>query len=198
MNLDDLCSGYSDCIDGSDESKELCDTIDCPEDHYRCPNWNGSGRMCLSEYNLCNRDADCEDGSDEDPEVCRQYKCLDKGGCDKLECSHDEFTCKQLDDCACPICIPKDKVCDYESDCPRSSDEDQELCRSIGCQPSVFQCPNATKRVCQPWDSVCDSWFTCAEGGDETPEACALKTCQEGEYRCSNFTSGDKLCVKHR
>ena len=42
-----------------------------------------------------------------------------------IECSEDEFTCKD------GSCIPREKECDRRNDCKDESDEDKSYCKSI-------------------------------------------------------------------
>ena len=55
-----LCDGESDCMDGHDESDEVCRKNTCSKEEFRC----GSGK-CIESMFKCNGQNDCIDGSDE-------------------------------------------------------------------------------------------------------------------------------------
>jgi Low-density lipoprotein receptor domain class A len=55
-----ICDGISDCVDSSDERKELCFSTICETNQFKC-HYGG----CVHRDKFCNKIKDCVDGSDE-------------------------------------------------------------------------------------------------------------------------------------
>ncbi|XP_030079865.1 basement membrane-specific heparan sulfate proteoglycan core protein isoform X26 [Drosophila hydei] len=58
VSQDDVCNGFRQCMDGSDE--ENCDIMQCQHNQFRCRNG-----QCVSLTARCNGKTDCQDSSDE-------------------------------------------------------------------------------------------------------------------------------------
>lgn len=59
-DVSEICDGFADCLDSSDERIELCSTFICQADRFKC--YYGA---CISREKFCNGIRDCVDGSDE-------------------------------------------------------------------------------------------------------------------------------------
>ena len=53
----ELCNGFSDCVDESDELDEIC----CTDSSFKCT----ESENCINSIYKCDGEDDCEDGSDE-------------------------------------------------------------------------------------------------------------------------------------
>jgi hypothetical protein len=166
IQLSDLCDGYRDCADGSDEGV-LC---------FSCANGNR-----VNVFYTCDGDDDCGDGSDES--VAANGPCF---ACSNGLIVSRLFTCNGDDDCGdgsdeatglaapCVSCsngkiVKTEYLCDGDDDCGDGSDESA----LIGC----FQCVNG-RRV-PPW-YLCDGDNDCGDGSDESDR-------REGPcFRCRN------------
>lgn len=68
----ELCTGYHDCNDGSDEAN--CTAIACPDNKFLCPRGGPNGQpKCIAKTQLCDGKRDCDDGSDEETACCECY-----------------------------------------------------------------------------------------------------------------------------
>lgn len=61
----DICNGFPDCSDKSDETEHLCADIICPPETFQC-NYGA----CIDEKQKCNGKSDCSDKSDEAEDIC--------------------------------------------------------------------------------------------------------------------------------
>lgn len=60
VGANEICNGVADCIDSSDERKELCLATICQPNQFKC--YYGA---CVERVKFCNKNSDCLDGSDE-------------------------------------------------------------------------------------------------------------------------------------
>lgn len=65
-----ICDGTSDCVNGADEHRTICENALCPDRSFRC-----RYGACVSESVLCDGFIDCLDGSDEAESLCINLKC---------------------------------------------------------------------------------------------------------------------------
>ncbi|XP_033115105.1 low-density lipoprotein receptor-related protein 2-like [Anneissia japonica] len=98
--------------------------------------------------------------------------CLDDGS---------EFTCFDLS------CIPFEKVCDGNGDCPSGNDETYCPTKSPVCLQSEFACPER----CIPTNLQCDGNNDCSDGSDEV--GCNSDICSSEQFQCN-----DGKCIPQR
>ena len=167
-----VCSGKSDCSDGSDEWGCTVDNCTRPG-MWLCQD----GSKCLRHGALCNFwKTECDDGSDESPETC-EY-CAQREGwwlCeDGSRCLHEAALCNGL------------------ADCPDFSDE-------ISCghcnKTAYVQCPGLSD-YCIPADYMCDGFPHCPDQSDETLDPdlgdCRNKCQSDGHLACGDGS----VCVR--
>nr|XP_049594845.1 low-density lipoprotein receptor-related protein 2 isoform X5 [Syngnathus scovelli]XP_049594846.1 low-density lipoprotein receptor-related protein 2 isoform X6 [Syngnathus scovelli] len=190
-----ICDGFKDCPDGSDEKTCL----------KRCPNRSDflckDKRSCVLKKLVCDGRAHCHDSSDEvdcspvapPPPPANRNSVL--------KCRLGSRPCRDQTQC-----VPYSHVCDGEKDCWDGSDEEEcdtamTTPRENGrqnrpplppktqppikpsCTSPSFLCPDST---CIPPTQICDGIKDCPDGSDE-------KTCLK---RCPNRS--DFLCKDRR
>ncbi|XP_023030772.1 low-density lipoprotein receptor-related protein 1 [Drosophila willistoni] len=154
----DLCDGFEDCDDGSDESNDPtgpCNPQGCDQTlHFVC-----NGR-CYQRALLCSSIAYCSDGSDQ-------------LNCEHITCNSNEFTCEKSG-----RCIQLSWVNDNVVDCGPNDDSDESSDVFFGSKCPEFDCGNGR---CRQFADVCDGIDNCGNNADEF--ACEHE-CGHGERYC--------------
>ncbi|KAL2726982.1 modular serine protease-like isoform X1 [Vespula squamosa] len=156
--ITDICNGYIDCSDKSDEDVSLCREYFCPDHTYRC-SYGG----CVYQEVLCDGIKDCFDGTDEDPLICGTNNC-NGIECPQYECRQDEFACENERQC-----IPITKICDGVRHCRDASDENSEMCIQRECRDDHYRCFYG---ACIPIEFICNLRPDCYDWSDEDEVLC--------------------------
>ncbi|XP_059139258.1 prolow-density lipoprotein receptor-related protein 1-like [Physella acuta] len=157
------CDNHRDCEDGSDEPEGECEPYHCSSaGMFQCGNATSSSD-CLLPNQICDGTQQCTDKSDE--LYCANYTCMDH-----------YFKCHQDN-----ICIPQQKVCDGQNDCPVGK-EDEKSCEAVECLPGQFSCNNSR---CIPYVWKCDGDHDCTDKSDEDNN-CMHATCPPDFFKCKS------------
>ncbi|XP_055918086.1 low-density lipoprotein receptor-related protein 1 isoform X3 [Eupeodes corollae] len=158
INLKDLCDGFDDCVDGSDEDYSeygQCHAKNCDlNTHFVC-----DIVRCFQRSLLCSSIAYCMDGTDH-------------MNCETKSCSSTEFRCEKSGKC-----IPKTWVRDGVWDCGPGDRSDESVIEMDMCLE--FECDN---KHCIPFTEHCDGVDHC---GDNSDEAGCDTDCGPGERYCA-------------
>jgi len=193
---DNICDDISDCMDGSDENREMCSKRPCTEEQFTCL----EDKVCIPIRWRCDGNPDCNDGSDE-------FKCGSEGSEDAvvaIECGSQMF------DCGVPSnstdrCIALTKVCDGSEECPDGRDESSgnctASCKDHHCGSTCQMMPDGSEGICTcpPGYQLnsdglsCDDIDECSEFG-KCSQVCVNRvgsyecSCTEGYYMSSDMT----------
>lgn len=182
------CDGVPDCSDGSDEDPDVCGTIECTADMFRCP---GMGK-CIPQRWRCDRVAHCSFGTDEldcgpddEWDALNAEDVAEEAAAGGGVCGELAFHCKNGQ------CFDVEMFCDGEPDCDDGTDEyDGCLMMRNGmlsgrwCGADEFQCENGR---CVPANVRCNLIDDCGDQSDEKHELCVNSTllcAAPSYYRC--------------
>ena len=160
MDETDVCDGFEDCFDGSDESTETygvyCEKV---YGRFRCASgWP----HCIHDSKKCDGDENCSDGSDESTQACGP-------NCEKMRVGGNPeqgFVCANGQQC-----IPSYQICNGLANCDDGSDESTATC-GANCEKlsrGGFACSSG-RCIRARWK--CDGGKDCSDGSDEDPPLC--------------------------
>ncbi|KAI4480244.1 hypothetical protein M0804_010242 [Polistes exclamans] len=177
-----ICNGYVDCSDKSDEDISICREYSCPDNTYRC-SYGG----CVYQEVLCDGIKDCYDGSDEDTSMCSTINCTGIECFQRDECRKDEFTCDNERQC-----VPINKICDGIRHCRDGSDENSEMCMKQECPEDNYRCSYG---ACIPIKFICNLRPDCYDWSDEDEQICD-RNLPEGACRLPGAKPGIHYKIK--
>ncbi|XP_049305120.1 uncharacterized protein LOC105228511 isoform X1 [Bactrocera dorsalis] len=159
-----LCDGIRHCIDGSDETKASCKSMQCSFASFRC-----DYGACISLELLCDGVHDCADSSDEDSERCRKRR--NELPNDEVDEETKRKNCIGWGQMKCwsGQCVSITDKCDGVQDCDDGSDELTSLCQTVLCKQHQFQCGYG---ACLPMEAKCNGTKECWDGTDEHEGLC--------------------------
>ncbi|CAC5370006.1 LRP2 [Mytilus coruscus] len=143
-----LCVGYSQCRDGSDERDDFCTDYQCREEYMYVK--YADGRQCIWKPALCNEHIACNDGSDESEATCKDHTC-----------THSSADIKCADDLQCFSYLD---LCDGKRDCNDGSDETFNVCKTRYCGWRQRSCDNGN---CVYINQFCNGKDDCGDNSDE-------------------------------
>ncbi|KAK3082885.1 hypothetical protein FSP39_007983 [Pinctada imbricata] len=198
-----VCNGVTDCLDGSDEFRAVCNKEECGPGFYTCKN-----HQCASLNSRCDGTPNCMDGSDEKDCLCQegQFKCVSEDKCvdNKFVCDFDPDCIDHSDEMGCNIdcskeeifanegevavscnltsqCILPSWICDGKMDCYNNTDE-LNCPNETNCSDSGFQCNDG---ACIPLPWRCDGDVDCPDNSDEGEECDQL--CLPQSWQCDSY-----------
>uniref|UniRef100_A0A8C4T430 EGF-like domain-containing protein n=1 Tax=Erpetoichthys calabaricus TaxID=27687 RepID=A0A8C4T430_ERPCA len=168
------CDRHPDCRDGSDEHNG-CPVPTCRPNYFLCDNGN-----CVSQSWVCDGENDCRDMSDEKDCPAPPFQC-----------ANNQWKCPSED-----LCIPNDKLCNGQRDCPYGEDESPSCSKSFneddcavnngGCTDGCIQGPFGAQCTCPAGFQLLNDSKTCLDIDEcQIPGSCSQFCVNErGSYRC--------------
>jgi hypothetical protein len=166
-SMEKKCDGHPDCSNAIDEKN--C-TLACDEGEIQCVQEDGKKLPlnCISQDDYCMGAKSCPHGNDFlcSPQSVQTY-------CNAFE----EFACINAFNVFLKACIPKEKKCDGNPDCPNRKDE--EGCVD-SCDVEKVQCIHENGKKlplqCILPSKHCDGISDCKRGEDEMGCECVSET----------------------
>ena len=173
----DLCDGYKDCDDYSDEFASKCDN--CTADHlFSCLIHRGVN-VCLNVKFKCDGISHCG-GADELLSECES------------SCSPStKFVCKYR---GMEACLSKRRYqCNGVLDCDDGSDEAPSVCANCT-KPGLHMCRDGS--LCIEDEYRCDGFLHCVDGSDEADSWSNCTVCAQNDtVQCPGFPDNcAKVC----
>ncbi len=171
------------CQNGEENSVELCNTIQCRESEFRCPNRTSTGRLCIMKTKLCDGTNDCEDGADESVATCNEVQC------------HLTYQFRCPNRTTGKLCISRQSLCKGTSSSQQPIYYNNGGYSAVLAHHSSYDNGYNSHPPLYSIGGYQDLRAGCFDGAENSEEVCNHVQCDANEFRCPNRTSDGRLCI---